>query len=165
MVMKKESFNSDKRWVETFEPEIKQILGETFVSTANFERDAKEATDLIVLQMKPFTVACRVRRFLYFEKYSEEFTIRSKRPGEVKTEIQKIMEGWGDYLFYGFADETEKSIFSYFIADLKVFRQMHGYYRYPLLDVKTKLNEDGSSEFKIYKIEAFPENFILKRMI
>ena len=62
-----------------------------------------------------------VRKFKFSEAYPNEFTIRTVRPSGAQTELGKIIEGWGDYFFYGFADAQESGLFSWALCDLKVF--------------------------------------------
>ena len=100
----------DKRWADRFLPEIKRILGEHLIGEPPEEEDQEHNTDLMVLKMDAVRVACRVRRNQYIDRYGDEFTIRAGRPNGSKTELTKIVEGWGDYFFYGFSDENETAL-------------------------------------------------------
>jgi len=79
-------------------------------------------TDLIVLRLAPVRIACRVRRFRYYAEYSGEITVREGHPSGAKTELTKIIEGWGDYFFYGFADAEEKRLVQWVLCSLNHFR-------------------------------------------
>ena len=116
------TWQEEKRWSDRFLPEIKRILGELFIGEPPQEEDAERNTDLIVLKLEPLRFGCRIRRNEYLARYGGEFTIRSGRPSGVKTELTKIIEGWGDYLFYGFSDAEEKLLAKWTIIDLKAFR-------------------------------------------
>ena len=59
------------------------------------------------------------------KQYGSEFTIRAGRPSGAKTELTKIIEGWGDYFFYGFADPTEIYLAQWLIGSLNAFRLWH----------------------------------------
>ncbi len=115
-------WEKDKRWSDIFLLEIKQILGSQLIGEPPVEEDQKRNTDLIVLKMDSVRIACRVRRFKYHNRYSDEITIRAGRPSGIKTELTKIIEGWGDYFFYGFADDSEEKLVAWRLCDLKVFR-------------------------------------------
>jgi len=115
-------FKSDKKWSDRFIPEIKCTLGLYLISEAPFVEDAEHNTDLIVMTLKPYRIGCRMRGYRFFKEHPDDFTIRSDRPTGAKTEFTKIMEGWGDYLFYGFCDEKEESIRAWRLIDFKSFR-------------------------------------------
>jgi hypothetical protein len=111
----------DKKWSDKYLSEIKRYLGEFLIGEPeNIKEDIKHNTDLTVLELKTVRIACRVRKDKYREKYGHEFTIRSHRSTGNKTELAKIIEGWGDYIFYDFADES--CLTQWFIGDLKAFR-------------------------------------------
>lgn len=151
-------FEKDKAWSDTFLPEIKRHLGEYLIAEPkDFDEDKYRNTDLIVLELKAVRIACRIRRETYYEKYGSEFTIRSERRSGNKTELAKIIEGWGDYIFYGFADDERLT--HWFIGDLKAFRIW-----FTIMTHKNggnfpgaaKKNIDSSSSFRSFKKYAIP---------
>lgn len=155
-------WEDDKKWSDRFLPEIKRILGENLIGEPPVEEDMERNTDLIVLKMEPLRIGCRIRRFKYFEKYKDEFTVRSGRPSGIKTELSKIIEGWGDFFFYGFSDEQEESLLSWNLCDLKVFRlwfnqQIVAAQKVPGIP---KNNTDNSSNFLVFKFDELPQSFI-----
>ena len=123
------SWQDDKGWSDQFMPDIKAVLGQHLLGEASREDDAKHATDLVVLQMKDLRIAVRMRRRRYAEnpRYLEQFTIRTERRSGVDTELGKIIDGWGDYMFYGFQGEHEGRLGFWHLIDLKKFRR--GYMR------------------------------------
>lgn len=154
----------DKQWSDTFLPEIKSILGRTFIGPAPIEEDQERNTDLIVLKMDAIRIACRIRRYEYWERYGAQFTIREARPTGTKTELAKIIEGWGDYLFYGFSDESEEGLHAYAIADLKVFRlwfMRQLAQRAGQLPGLARDNQDGSSQFRAFFWKELPREFVV----
>ena len=163
--LRQNSWQQDKRWSDRFLPEIKSILGTCLIGEPPCEDDQERNTDLIVLKMEAVRIACRVRRYAQLEKYYDQFTIRSGRPSGTKTELTKIIEGWGDYFFYGFSDETENSLIIWYLADLKVFRV---WFMRKLIENKGKLpgmaqkNKDNSSVFHAFTFDELPPNFIIK---
>jgi hypothetical protein len=108
--MKVSRWQADKRWSDKFLRDIKRILGEHLIGEPPMEEDAERNTDLIVLRMDAVRIGCRVRKHKYRDSYQDEFTIRAGRPSGVKTELAKIIEGWGDYFFYGFSNEDETGL-------------------------------------------------------
>lgn len=157
-------WQKDKRWSDRFLPEIKRNLGEYLIGEPPVEEDQERNTDLIVLRMEAIRIGCRVRKYGYLERYGEEFTIRAGRPSGIKTELTKIIEGWGNYFFYGFSDEKELCLAKWFLCDLNVFRWWFN--RRLIIDKGnvpgiSKNNTDNSSFFLAFKISEFPENFII----
>jgi len=140
------NWKEDKKWSDKFLPEIKRILGENLIKEP-------PNTDLIVLKLESIRIACRIRKFNYFEKFRNEFTIRAGRPSNKKVELTKIIEGWGDYLFYGFSNKEETGLIYWKIIDLNKFRlyfnrflvKNNGY-----LPGKKQQNFDNSSYFYIF---------------
>jgi hypothetical protein len=115
------SWQSDKAWSDKFIPMICKIVGPHLLVPAPFQRDANEASDLIVLIARDLTLACRVRRH-GFSRYFNQFTIRSGRASGTKTEFDKIAEGWGDWMFYGHANEVENGFDCWNLLDLRAWR-------------------------------------------
>ena len=162
------NWKNDKKWSDKFLPIIKPILGYHFISEPPIEEDMNHNTDLMVLKMDVIRFGCRIRRYSYYknDKYKNQFTIRTSRPSGGKTEMAKIIEGWGDYLFYGFSNEDETDLISWFIGDLNEFRAWLSrcFYnnRRPW---EVKKNIDNSSEFIAFNLKEMPEKFIFKNKL
>lgn len=161
----------DKEWSDGLLPEIKRILGEHLLMAAPRVEDVERATDLMAITLtlpEGLRVACRIRRGDQLRRdtsWGEEFTLRSGRPNGVKTELAKILEGWGSHLFYAFADGE---ILSWLLADLKVFRLW--FYRHlathgGAMPGKEIANRDHSSTFLAIPIEDLPPEFVLARAL
>jgi hypothetical protein len=150
----------DYDWSLRFEPEMKRILGACLIGRAPIREDREHNSDLMSfkmdrgLELKPLRIACRIRRAETYKAYRSQFTIRTVRPSGMKTEMEKILEGWGDVFFYGFADEKEEHLSLWTIADLNVFRE----YR-PAGEQRA--NRDGSSEFNAYRWSEMPPSFVI----
>ncbi len=160
-------WKADKRWSDRFLPEIKGILGLHLIGEPPMEEDAERNTDLMVLRMEAVRIGCRVRRFDAYCRWPKEFTIRAGRPSGVKTELTKIIEGWGDYLFYGFSDNEERRLCAWTLADLKVFRR---WFNAQLFESDRRVspgsrhkNTDGSSDFNAFKWHDLPPEFIMAK--
>jgi len=158
------TWKNDKKWSDKFLPEIKQILGLYLIGEPPFEEDQERNTDLIVLKMEAVRIGCRIRRNDYLERYGNEFTIRAGRPSGIKTEITKIIEGWGDYFFYGFSDKAENSLERWLLGDLNVFRLWFNrqlFKKKGIMPGVSKDNTDNSSNFLSFEVDELPNNFIV----
>lgn len=157
----------DYAFGQAYLPRVRWILGHYLFREATWEQDAREATDLIVLKAEAIRIGVRIRRPAEADKanYRNEFTIRCERTGGVKTELAKIADGWGDYLFYGFARPDAPNLRGGLLGDLDVFRR----WRLDRLAATGKEpgemrhNLDGSSSFRVYKIAQLPSPFIIAR--
>lgn len=142
-------WQDDKAWSDRYLDEVKGILGRVLIGPAPEEDDRERNTDLIVLKMDSVRIACRIRREEYFRKFPHQFTIRTSRPNGNKTELAKIVEGWGDYFFYGFGGTD--SLLWWGLGDLKAFRLRFNAYivnNGGQMPGELLTNSDGSSEFR-----------------
>ena len=156
-------WEQSKRESDRYIHQIKGILGQTLIGEPPIEEDQKRNTDLIVLRMDPVRIACRVRGSKYNQpRYVGEFTIRISRPSGTKTELAKIIEGWGDYFFYGFQDRTGAMVENWIVGDLAQFRAWWSreWYRtrgdMDEMPGFVKPNFDGSSEFRVFRWDEIP---------
>ena len=160
------SFDSDFSWQRRFIPEMKRIVGEHLIGEAPDEEDMQRNTDLVVLKLDAVRIACRVRRNQYLQNYADEFTIRTSRPSEIRTELSKIIEGWGDYILYGFSNPTEDALTSWCLGSLGVFRLWFNRElwkgEHPGIEQQ---NRDGSSQFRAFNIDDLPEEFVVARKL
>jgi hypothetical protein len=160
------SWKDDKRWSDVFMPEIKSILGMHLLGEAPHEEDATRATDLIVLKMEAVRIAVRMRKKSYGinPMYREEFTIRSERGSGTKTELRKVMEGFGDFLFYGFEHQEGGRLGRWTIVDLAIFRGSMFEKTYMsnagVLPGDGFVNTDGSSSFRVFRYADFPRSLV-----
>lgn len=158
------TWQADKRWSDRFLFEIKGILGQHLIGEPPQEEDAERNTDLIVLRMEAVRIGCRVRRHEFLAKYPGEFTIRASRPSGNKTELAKIIEGWGNYFFYGFCDEAEEALAAWTLLDLNAFRLWHSCRLVALGGNRpgsTRRNRDGSSGFYVFRWADMPPGSIV----
>ena len=160
-------WQSDKRWSDRFLPEIKQILGQYLIIEPPIEEDTERNTDLTVLRLDPVRVACRIRKYPYYLDYPNEFTVRECRPSGATTELAKIIQGWGDYLFYGFADQAEENLLAWRLIDLSEFRlwfttSLAGLDKrvYPGIG---KSNQNESSSFRVFNIDKIDPACLIAR--
>lgn len=157
-------WQADKERSDRYLPEIKQILGLHLIGAAPVEDDQERNTDLIVLKLDAVRIGCRVRNAeRYLSKYGYEFTVRAGRPNGTKTELTKIIEGWGDYFFYGFGSE-DGHLVRWMLGDLRLFRWWHSdclRRNRGQVPGKHQRNGDGSSDFRAYEIASLPPQFVV----
>ena len=170
MITPEKAWKKDKRWSDKFLPEMKSICGTYLIGEASLDEDAERNTDLVVLKLDAVRIACRVRKFSYSQKngYRNQITIRSGRPSGTKTELTKMIEGWGDYMLYGFASEDESGLHAWVLCDLKplrlfIFRHMASRrnappHHYPWQRQK---NHDRSSDFVAIDIDDLPAEVVV----
>jgi hypothetical protein len=158
-------WQADKRWSDRFLTQIKGILGVHLIGEPPLEEDAERNTDLMVLRMDAVRIGCRIRKHQYLGRYGGEFTIRAGRPSGVKTELTKIIEGWGDYFFYGFANDNETQLAYWTLADMRVFRRTYAKMlvqsQAGVVPGIAKANTDGSSSFAAFRWDQFPPEFVV----
>ena len=151
-------YPADRAWSDRFVPAIKQIVGPYLLEPAPLDVDRREATDLIVLRARNMRIAARIRREDIARDYPFEFTIRSHRENGVTTELDKIFNGFGDWLFYGHARHNDKTdICLWWLIDLHAFRAaMIRDRRTCRIRYGEKSNGDGTS-FYWFDLFSFPE--------
>lgn len=151
------SYQSDRAWSDNFIPAIKQIVGPLLLEASSFEIDTTQAADLVVLNARDKTIAARVRRFGYADRYPHDFTIRSSRDSGAKTELEKIVDGFGDWMFYGHSDESETGISRWMVINLASLRAALIRDKAPW---KKKSNSDGT-HFVAFDIRDLPESCLI----
>ena len=155
------SYEDDWDRAKTFIPEarmlIAQCLAKYLVLEAPMVEDRERNTDFIVLKSNDIRIACRVRKH-YAIQWKHQFTIRSFRASGAKTELAKINEGWGDFFFYGIADDSDTKIEQWTLSDLETFRQ---WYPEGQNKLSYRLNDDGHSGFVIGSWRDLPDRFII----
>lgn len=158
-------FRDDFDWQRRLIPQVKQVLAQYLIVEAPFEEDAEHNTDLtIVLKVEAVRIACRIRSFEFVKRFPDDFTIRTVRHSGNKTELAKVIEGWGDFNFYAFANEQKDDIVAWTLGDLKVFRLWYNRQLYegnhPGFRGK---NTDGSSDFIAFNVNELPDEFVVAR--
>jgi hypothetical protein len=154
-------YSTDREWSDQYIPEVKRLVGPHLLEPSPFVLDAERATDLIVLSARNLDIACRIRRPGYLPKFAGQFTIRSARDNGLKTELAKIIDGWGDWMFYAHAREGTLMFAGWWLLDLAVFRATC--IRAPTAIRFTKqLNGDGT-HFYAYRVDSFPPEFVVAK--
>jgi hypothetical protein len=154
------SYTNDRAFSDRYLYELRTIIGPYLLAPSSLEQDTKEAADLVVLRGRDMTVACRLRRPGYAEKYPRQFTMRSQRDNGTKTELAKVTEGWGDWFFYGHVAADLKSIAPWWLIDLSAWRAhliRDGARTVKCLQHGDRANGDGT-HFHWFKIDSFPSD-------
>lgn len=163
LIVSQPSYKLDRAWSDQFIPAIRQIVGPHLLVPSPLDVDCQQAADLIVLKARDMTIAARVRRFGYAERYPYEFTIRSKRDSGHKTELSKLMDGWGDWMFYGHASVSEGKLDRWWLIDLHAWRQRllkQGYKKGWCDLVISKSNGDGT-HFVAFDLRRFSPSILI----
>ena len=153
-------YEKDRAWSDMFIPEIKQILGEFLIKEAPIVEDMMHNTDLIVFELGTVRIACRIRKYSFCQNYGDQFTLRYSRPNDKETEFQKMLNGYGDYFFYGFSNSKEDKLYKWIIGDLNKLRTYINDYANNndnKLPGIIKSNKDKSSEFIIFHYDSIPD--------
>ncbi|MBF0421081.1 MAG: hypothetical protein HQL78_13070 [Magnetococcales bacterium] len=155
--MSEQEYLRDRTWSDRYLSTIKNIVGPLLLQPAPLEIDIREGTDLMVLKARDMRIACRVRRPGYAENYGNEFTIRSRRfDTSLPTELQKLYEGFGDWLFYGHAEPTHEPVLGrWFIVDLAAWR-FHLDHSQHQIRWDTQINGDHRTAFVWFDVTSFP---------
>jgi hypothetical protein len=155
-------YREDREWSDQRIIAVQNVIGRCLglpagqVSVAPEEMDVHQATDLVVFSARDIKIAARVRRSGFAQKYPFEFTVRSHRNSGMETEYSKIMNGWGDWLFYGH-DFSQQSVYPWQIINLNAFRYaVSKHAAMPCLRCGDKGNGDGTF-FKWFDIRSFPK--------
>lgn len=149
--LQRANYVNNRAFSDLFDDEIKTIVmnnlsigrvkGLARIKNASLEDDMKRATDMKIYFSEDTNccVAARMRKYKYL-RYWGEFTIRSSVPANVPTEIHKILDGWGDIMFYGFADPEHKKILCWIMLDLHALRSIENWETY----CEERMNNDGT---------------------
>jgi hypothetical protein len=165
------SFEEDYEKQRLLLPQVIDLCG-TYLARHIFKEaplddDWERNTDLMVLTDNQVRIACRLRshKYLTIKNYANEFTIRTVRFSRAKTELRKIIEGWGTHNFYGFRSEDGSTIDAWMIGDLTIFR---GWHADELLQGRMPGIEHSNggphpSKFRAYTIDDLPSRFVIAR--
>ncbi|WP_336042551.1 hypothetical protein [Pseudooceanicola nanhaiensis] len=148
-------YDINRQWSDRYLPQIKSIVGAHLLRDAPDFLDMKHATDLLMLDARDMRIAARVRRPGYAERYPHQFTIRSKLPSGAETELSKIINGAGDWMFYGHASVTGEGLSAWWLIDLRAFRAALVRRGANGLRWGSKVNRDGT-RFTWFDVRSFP---------
>jgi len=157
---KPRTYADDRGWSDRYIPAIKRILGGYLLTETPDLIDMTEAADLMLATVGSKRIACRIRANHYLHKYPTDITLRSKRPSGVPTELDKILEGCADWMFYGFAGKDGERLSAYYLLDLDIFRRTVEWDVMGDGWTSRKVNKDGT-EFLVINLATFPDPRII----
>lgn len=117
------TYAEDRAWSDRYLQIMRMLIGPHLLTPSPLEVDTKQAADLIVLRGRDMTIACRIRRHGYADRYPWDITIRSRRDSGARTELEKIVEGWADWMFYAHASIDPGALDRWYLIDLDVWRR------------------------------------------
>lgn len=150
-------------------PAIREAIAPYFsvepsrIIVAPEEEDNQHNTDLTVLSVGDGRISCHVRSHRYYRPFSHQVCVRSKYSNGAKTELHKILDGWGDYMFYGFLQPDDSGLFAWTLGDLKVMRGW-------LLKIKAHTgkipgyeytNDDGITCLRAFNLDFLPLEYVV----
>ena len=122
-------YSEEFEWSKGFLPAQKMIAMDWLGSAryATFFEDTRQATDLVIICINDINVALRIRKYKFI-KYRKQTTMRFDFPDmpNIKTEYQKYLNGYCDYLLICFAtpsNDSRQGILCAVCWDLSVFRE------------------------------------------
>lgn len=163
------SWIDDKRWADPYLPFVKAICGYYFLAEGTYVEDAQQNTDLKVLDMGDIRIAVRLRESQYWREqtrnghpYRQDFTLRNSRPNGTPTEFDKILDGFGDYFFYGFACAKPPRLLGFGILNLQCFRGYCQQYHATegIWPGRIRKNDDGTT-FRVLQWASLPKESIV----
>lgn len=140
----------------------------TSLMNATPEQDMREATDLkfgvITSGPDKVDVAVRVRRHrAWTTKYREQFTIRRQTVYGCRTEIHKVMDGYGTFMLYGFESAGGPDrLVQFTVIDLDVFRDCVGRWPDTAVPWDDVPNWDGTKG-AAFNFRDFPTRLVVCR--
>ena len=150
-------YDLNRSWSDQYLPDIKRLVGSHLLSISPEPLDRTCATDLLTLDARDMRIAARIRRPGYAERFPHQFTIRSRVPSGAETELSKIVNGYGDWLFYGHVSPCQTKVERWWLIDLRAFRA--ALIRHanggPRIVMGDQVNRDGTC-FKWFDVRSFP---------
>ena len=124
---------------------------------ASEQLDLEQATDLIANGCWHVAVRSRDYEKCLAAGWLDQFTVRSRHKNGAPTELEKIMKGYADWLFYGFFQGLEHRYF--YIINLMAFREAVRLLGIkPFSDGKENVNTDGKTFFRAFDVRRFHEH-------
>jgi len=155
------TWQDDKAWTDPMLRHVAVLCAPVLFGPAEEEDDRQRNTDLRVIVARDVRIAVRIRRHHYYRLYREDITVRASRPNGSATELRKIMDGWGDYLFYGFANQDSTGFLDFPLIDLAVFRVViRDLWKQRSLQQYHRRNADGT-EFYAFPRALFVQGIAL----
>lgn len=146
-------FDRQFGWQAQYIDEVIRLIAPHIITVSRPEVDKKENGDLELAFPRNGTVSVRLRTQKY-ARYAGEITFRSRSRNGGYTELSKLIDGYGDYFFYGHVSDAGDMWFWHLLS-LNAVRA--AFTRSPrLLKRPEKQNPDGT-RFLVFSPETdFP---------
>ena len=113
---------STTSWKRRYLPEIQRILGEVLFRSPRCHDLPDGSEGLIRLSIRKTHIVCRVAQQSLLRQDVDRFSLPCADADGRDQEFQKVLCGWGDYLFFGLAYPGDARLAAWFLGDLQVFR-------------------------------------------
>lgn len=154
-------YATDREWSDKRIPALKAVVGPLLLTEAPLDVDRKQATDLIIFQAHSVMIAARVRRPGFADRYPWEFTIRAGRANGVQTELDKIQQGFAQWMVYAHADDA-LGLARWFVINLDAFRyhMSREGWRSSERSIRwgIRQNHDAATSFAWFDLTSFPRS-------
>lgn len=164
MSLQLNNYQERRKWSDQFIPDIKRKVGPLLLIESPFDVDTKQAADLIVLSAKSLSIAARVRRHGYADRYPYDFTIRSKIESGKETELSKMLNGFGDWMFYGHAAQEGPTVDRWMLLDLNIWRGVllrNGYRGSGWNGMARQMDNGDGTQFFVFDVRHFPKAILI----
>jgi hypothetical protein len=130
-MLRYDNYRDNRKWSDQYLPSVIKLCGYLFAerifTISTPDEDMMRCSDLTWLKASDLelpSIAVRIRRPRFWEKYPFDFTLRARLSNGFKTEFEKIVvDGYGDILIYAHADSSvNRKLAHYWIIDLNLFR-------------------------------------------
>ena len=153
-------YESDRSWSDRHLPEVYKIVGPLLMEPSTFELDANESCDLTIIKAKDMRIGVRIRRPDYL-KFKNDITIRASRDSGAKTELSKIMYGFGDWIFYGHSGGDNSPFIVWHLMDLDKWRHAMMTDRYTAKAAREYIPNGDGTHFVAFNVNKMPEGVII----
>jgi hypothetical protein len=161
----------DHKFSARFTQSAAAIFGQLMMQQAAPLDDLRHATDYNIIVPQWKTIGLRIRRAQYaFGKekksgvlYTAQFVIRAEKASGIRTEYDKIRDGYMDVLLYAFAaNDLTADIAHWVLLDMNVFRSEKRLDFYTARAYRVWNEIDGSLG-KAYNIAWFSPDLVIAR--
>ena len=153
-------YESDRCWSDRHLPEVYKIVGPLLMEPAPFELDAFESCDLTVIKAKDMRIGVRIRRPDYL-KFKNDITIRASRDSGADTELSKIMNGFGDWVFYGHSAGENDPFAVWHLMDLDKWRYAMMTDQYTATAARSHISNGDGTHFVAFNVNKMPEGVVI----
>jgi hypothetical protein len=157
-----QSFAENLTFAARFAPAIRAIVGPCLLVPTPLSIDRSQAADFMVLTGRDVTIGARVRRNQYAATFAHEFTLCASTHNGTPSEYDKIVAGFGDWFFYGFADTHDgkpPGFVVWYLLDLHAWRA--ALIRRAPIKCTLKTNPHSGKQFAAFDVTTFGDDLII----